>query len=363
MRSARLSLLTSRPKSGTAPGPGSASASSHIERFRAMGTRCHIQVEGDAAEELSREGRAMVADLERLWSRFLPDSDVSRLNRSGSPSCLRSGVALQATPISVDPRTVELLSMAVAAWRWTDGRFSPFLERAMNSIGYSKSWDVQLPSVTEEMLRVQANSKSFLPTPASGTSPVVVDGVNGTATLAAGFGVDLGGIAKGFAADAVLRYLLGVGAQAALVDLGGDIAFGQCLDSTQGLTAPWSIAVEDPFDPSSVIRYAVADNGGMATSSTLRRRWAGRSADPVAGEVLQLHHLLDPTTGRSAMSGLAAVTVLADTCCNAEVLSKQFLLLGCDGAVESARSLGIDCLLVTDDGVLHSVGEWDLGAV
>ena len=80
-------------------------------RFRAMGTDVHVIVHGPL--ELVQLAREVVDDLERRWSRFLPDSEVSELNR-------RAG-----SWVAVSPATVELVGRAVEGWRATDGAYDP----------------------------------------------------------------------------------------------------------------------------------------------------------------------------------------------------------------------------------------------
>ena len=118
------------------------------------------------------------------------------------------------------------------------------------------------------------------------------------------------------------------------------------------MAAPWRIAVDDPYEPGSEIDAVTAIAGGVATSSTLRRRMTAAN-----GEVT--HHLVDPRTGWSSKTDVASATVVADSCSNAEVLAKQFVLLGAERAVAAAAGLGIDALIVGTDRHRHRVGLWE----
>ncbi len=302
--------------------------------FSAMGTTGHLEVSGHHARRLARTAVAQIADLEQRWSRFIASSEISRLNASGG------------MPVSVSPGTLDILELAIAAWKGTDAKFSPFLQPAMLDIGYRRSLSsgpVLTPSArsTVPHYAVVANS------------PLRIDREAVTATLDRGAGLDLGGIAKGFAADLVLAGLLCGGVDAALVDIGGDMAFGS---SAGGERTPvsWVVPVDDPFEPGIVIDHLTALRGGVATSSTLRRRWTAENGDDV-------HHLVDPSTGWSCKTDVAAVTVLADSCANAEVLTKQFVLLGVDAAVAAAELLSVDALIVGFDRGIRRVGQWQGG--
>lgn len=326
----------------------------HVLAFRAMGTCGHLDVTGPDARGLARSGLALITSLEQRWSRFLPSSDVSRMNAAGG------------RPVAVDPMTVALLDLAVAGWRGTDGRFSPFLQPAMLDIGYRRSRSsarVLTPSAqTAPILTSSARTASPRDV-ASRHSPLRIDRAACTVMLERGAGIDLGGIAKGFSADLVLAELMDRGASSALVDLGGDMAFsvegdGPGADASddggkdRAALIPWSIAVDDPFDAGSPIDMLTALRGGVATSSTLRRRWLGADGEDV-------HHIVDPDTGRSCATDVAAVTVVADTCANAEVLSKQLLLAGVGAAVGIARDGGFDAIVVGRDRVVRRVGQWE----
>ena len=275
---------------------------------------------------------AHIVSLEQRWSRFVPSSDISRLNASAG------------TPVSVSPLTLDLLEFGVAAWNGTDGKFSPFLQPAMGDIGYRRSLS------RGSVLTPSARSTAPHYTPLV-CSPLRIDRSACTATLDGGAGLDLGGIAKGFSSDLVLADLMRAGADSALVDIGGDIAFASS-ESGERTSLSWVVPVDDPFEPGREIDRLTALRGGVATSSTLRRRWTAANGDDV-------HHLVDPLTGWSCRTDVAAVTVVADSCANAEVLTKQLVLLGADAAEAAAEKLGVDALIVGYDHHVRRIGQWE----
>lgn len=305
---------------------------SEVLHFAAMGTTGHLEVSGRHARRLARNAVAHIVSLEQRWSRFIASSDISRLNASAG------------TPVSVSPLTLDILECAVAAWKGTDGMFSPFLQPAMLDIGYIRSLSassVLTPSARPTHRRYSPLVRSALR----------VDRPVGTAALDRGAGLDLGGIAKGFSSDFVLAELMRSGADSALVDIGGDMAFASS-ESSERPSVSWVVPVDDPFEPGVAIDRLTALRGGVATSSTLRRRWTTTSGDHV-------HHLVDPFTGWSCASDIAAVSVVADSCANAEVLTKQFVLLGADAAMARAELLGVDALIVGYDRHVRRVGQWE----
>jgi thiamine biosynthesis lipoprotein len=146
--------------------------------------------------------------------------------------------------------------------------------------------------------------------PAPGMAGVRMDGC--TITLPSGVELDPGAIGKGLAADIIAREMHATGATGVLVDLGGDIV----VRGRPGADT-WRIDVSDERAPDSVIHtFEITDeHAGIATSSVLRRRWAGTR-----------HHVIDPVTGAIADTGAVQVTVLAATGADAEVIATAAIL-------------------------------------
>ncbi len=152
--------------------------------------------------------------------------------------------------------------------------------------------------------------------------------------------IDTGGTGKGLCADAV-AYRLG-GYTRFVVDCGGDIAVG----GVGAQLEPYEIAVEHPITGESVCTLRVA-RGGVATSGLNVRIW--RNQDASYG-----HHLLDPSTGVPAWTGLVGATAIADSALEAETLSKMALLLGPAGARRVLAQRG--GIVIHDDGDVEPIG-------
>jgi thiamine biosynthesis lipoprotein len=155
--------------------------------------------------------------------------------------------------------------------------------------------------------------------------------------LPAGAGLDFGGIGKGWAVDRLARML----GRPSLVNGGGDVfASGSPPDGPA-----WLVGVEDPFRPDEDLLMLRAVDRGVATSSSLRRRW--RSGDTV------LHHLIDPHTGRPSESDAVQVTVIASSTLMAEYHAKVALLLGAGAGLDYLdHEPDIDGAVVKADGAL-----------
>lgn len=280
-----------------------------------MGTDVHVVVHGPV--ELAEVARRSVEDLEQRWSRFLPNSEVSELNR-------RAGAWVQ---VSAD--TVELVSRALEGWQVTGGAYDPTVLGDVIRAGYDRTFD-------EVVDRPDAPS-STLHRDAAG---IAVDRVANAVRLPVGVGFDPGGVGKGLAADLVADRISAEGAAGVLVNIGGDlraVGYGPAGDD-------WTVDV-DPADTGIALTRVALHQGGLATSTVLRRRWrvAGRPA----------HHVIDPRTGSPADTGVTAATVVARCAWQAEVLAKAALTRPLEDALDLVSAQGADALLVDDVGGLH----------
>src|SRR5262245_56702241 len=169
-----------------------------------MGTDVHVVVGGGRELALLEQARARVLELEQRWSRFLPESEISRFNR-----------APVATPCLVSQETLHLVATAKRAWELTGGLYDPTVLPALRAAGYD-----------DDFARVRARADDgcavLAPRP-PGCTGLVVDPIVGTITKRDELEFDPGGIGKGLAADLVSQELLHSGAAGALVNVGGDI--------------------------------------------------------------------------------------------------------------------------------------------
>jgi len=274
--------------------------------FRAMGTEMELLVDAADAGPALDAAEAEVHRLEGLLSRFRPGSELSRLNAAGS---------LEAGP---DLRRV--LALAVEARDGSGGRFDPAVHDALVAAGYDRTFaDVPADS---DVAAGRHGPMGRRGRPA---------GIHLTAErieLEPGVRLDLGGIAKGYAAERAAEILATAGP--CLVDAGGDLA-------TRG--GSWPVGVETA---GARLTLELSGGAGLATSGRDRRRWrrAGR----------ELHHLIDPRTGSPAESDVLRVTVVARDAVAAEVAATALFLAGAEAAAAEADAKGIPAVVVTDDG-------------
>lgn len=282
-----------------------------------MASEVHLIVNGPADLKSMALGR--LDELERLWSRFIPDSEVSRLNTNPGQ------------PVPVGGDTLLLLDAMVEGWRATGGLYDPTVLTALVAEGYAASID-------------DPGLQTVLPDSTTGTGRadgILVDHATGTAWLPSGTAIDPGGIGKGLAADIVAGELTAAGTLGAMVNIGGDLRIIGEPDE-----AVWTVSVEDPNRPGTTLLTLAVDGGGVATSSTRSRRWTR--------DGLERHHLINPRLGTCADSNLAAVTVIAATAWRAEVEATAVLLMGRVNGLARLVERGLEGVLVGADGRLDT---------
>ena len=293
--------------------------------FRAMGSEifCAVDSERTSVRERLERAPAMFEAWEKTLSRFRADSELSQLNE-------RSGESVR-----VSETLWRVLQSAQRAETWSDGLVTPLILNALEAAGYARDFaEMQTQQETRDFDAAafgdyarRAHSLMRSVSPVSVRERFLREGdvVNTMARwelnpttysvcVERGARLDLGGVAKGWAAEQTARYLGEIGA--ALVDAGGDMV----------MTAPpadgaWHIGIENPFAPDEddapILKIA---RGAVATSGRDFRKWT-RDGKPA-------HHLIDPRSGLPAVTDVLTATVIAPTIFQAEVAAKVALLLG-----------------------------------
>jgi thiamine biosynthesis lipoprotein len=280
-------------------GPGSG-----LERFeaRAMGTVNVLLLGGEDGPRLRRaaqEAFEVLARLEQSLSRFLPSSDVALLNALGG-----------SRPVRVGHDLLRILALAREGWKLTGGAFDPTVGPLLDAWGFAG----RVPRVPadEEVARLAA---------LTGMDRVVVDGEAGTARFdREGASIDLGGIGKGYAADAMAERLKARG-----------VPFGAVIAGRSSVVvwgAPpgedrWRFEVVHPEAEGEALAEIAAEPGAVTSSGAYGRRFFRGGAE--------YGHVLDPRTGRPAR-GAKSVTVWTEAAAQGEILSTALLVLGEEAA-------------------------------
>ncbi len=294
--------------------------------WRALGTDVRLLVTGGDLEPAREAVDALLEDVDRAYSRFRPDSELSRL------------IAMGGKPMAFSPLFGLAIEGALRAGQLSDGLVDPTVGQAMRAIGYDRDFSRALSGPDPIVLRLE---------PVPGWRAVHYESVRRIATLARGVELDLGSTGKALAADLCAAAALdAMGRGGVLVSLGGDI-------STAGDVPDggWRVLAADVSStPSDTDGEVVAIHGGaLATSGTTARRWT-------RGGVV-LHHLIDPRTGRPAEGPWRTVSVVAATCVDANIAATAAIVRG-RAAVPWLDELGLAARLVSTSGQVVRLGGW-----
>jgi thiamine biosynthesis lipoprotein len=265
------------------------------------------------------------ARLETLMSTWIPESDVSRINR---------GAGVEAVPASAEVRDV--LAIARQVSEWTGGKF----DVTFGALSGLWKFDHDQDNVIPDMDLVRARL------PLIDYRAIRVNDAAGTVFIARkGISIHLGGIGKGYALDRAAGILRRRGVHDFMVQSGGDIYVSGMKDGH-----PWRLGIQDPRGAANR-SFAELDlsDGTFSTSGDYERSFLkdGR----------RYHHILDPSTGEPAR-GTRSVTIVANRAVLADALSTGVFLLGPDAGMALIERLpDVDGVIVSDrNEVLISSG-------
>jgi thiamine biosynthesis lipoprotein len=180
--------------------------------------------------------------------------------------------------------------------------------------------DSLLPLVDYQVVELDENSLSvYLPTK--------------------GMKLDLGAIAKGYAADESAAILTSAGVRSAILDLGGNIVIlGSKPDDS-----PWRVGIQNPFSPRGN-HLAIYDAQDLTlVSSGVYERFFIQDG-------IRYHHILNPSTGYPSDSGIAGVTIISDSSIQADALSTAAFVLGVEKGTSLINSFSqVEAVFVTND--------------
>jgi thiamine biosynthesis lipoprotein len=311
-------------------GPGVPAPQSLLHEWAALGTYVRLATNPTSAlPEAVRLAGQVLDEVDRACSRFRPDSDLVRAN------------ACAGRTTAVSPLLAAAVQVALEAAAETDGLVDPTLGHALVAVGYDR--DLAL-------LPAAASEPAGVPRPArTGAWREVEVDLDGAVGVPADCALDLGSTGKAWASDLTARVIHERTGADVVVSLGGDVAVA-------GTTA-WPVLVtellaqvDSPDDEGEVLVLAA---GGLATSTTLGRRWV-RGGMP-------RHHLLDPRTGEPVAGPWRTVSALGRSAVAANTATTAALVLGA-GAWTWLVDRGVAARLVSRDGQIVATPAWSEAA-
>ena len=286
--------------------------------FPALGTMCEVQYAapgGDPqAAAFERAATGWVNAFEAKYSRFRPDSLISRINSAAGREW-----------IEVDAEMEGLLKLCDTLHFMTQGVLDPTMLPLIRLWNY-KTETPRIPTADEiASARALVGWKKVLRSPGKIKLPEV------------GMALDFGGFGKEYAVDITAQIATDHGIRAALVDFGHDL---RAVGVPPGRPA-WHIGLEDPQKPGTPAGSIAVSGKGVASSGDYLRRFV------VNGK--RFGHILDPRTGSPVANGCVQATVIAGSCLQAWVLSTTAFVLGVPKGVEFIQACqGAEGLLLTE---------------
>ncbi len=289
-----------------------------------MGTENTVVVEHardlDAALRVVQEE---IRAIDQACSRFRDDSELSRLNRSAGRGF-----------VTVTPLLEEALLAALSAAEMTGGLVDPTVGKAIADAGYAVTFTAIVDSDAPVNVMVAA---------VPGWRTIEHDPDAHAFRLPEGTVVDLGASGKAWAADRAAATVMAQLGVPVAVECGGDVAVSG--PHPQG---GWPVRVATSDAAAEWQDVAIFD-GGLATSGTTSRRWRRGG--------VEMHHIIDPATGRPAQTPWTMATVAAATCLEANAAATASLIMGAS-ALDWLNGLQLPARLVDHDGAVHLAGGW-----
>lgn len=285
-----------------------------IERsLFAMNTYMTLSAYGKNAETALEKSEKLIKEVESLWSVTDEESEIYMANHSSGRT------------VSVSEETAELISFALEMAQKTDGALDPTIYPVLTAWGFTTD-SKQVPSSEQiaELLQNVGYDRIQL----EDTSLTIPDGME----------LDLGAVGKGYTADLVTEVFKEHGVESAIISLGGNIhAVGSRPDGSD-----WRIGIRAPWEDGNLGVLEISD-AAVVTSGGYENYF-----EDDEGNIYW--HILDPSTGYPANSGLRAVTIIGKEGRLCDALSTALFVMGQEQAEAYWRENGgFDMLLVTDE--------------
>lgn len=282
--------------------------------FFAMDTMMDFTIYGESG--LINQSESLIASLESLVSVTDADSELYAINQTGSGMLTEEASSLMKQALEICRRTDGALDLSiypiVRAWGFTTGSY-------------------QVPD--------EAEIQALLPL--VDYRKIQYDAATGTVTLPEGMEIDLGSVAKGYAGQLAAQMLREHGVQSALLNLGGNVQ----TVGTKPDGSPWQIGIKDPQGEDAMMVLSVEDQA-VVTSGGYERYFEQDGQT--------YWHIMDPSTGHPADSGLISVTIVGDEGVVCDGLSTALFVMGLEKAADLwAQSDDFEAVFVTASGEVY----------
>ena len=284
-----------------------------------LGTTCVITLldweKNVVPEEVLKEAFQQILEMENLLSVNIETSDISRINRSAADGYIP------------DPMVLDVLNQALDIAAFSKGKFDPSIGRLVSLWGIGTE-EAAVPS--EEDLEMALSTIDYTQIAIDDSDKVMLK--NSRASL------DLGGIAKGYAADLVRESLSRNGVKSAIINLGGNVLVMGKKDSGE----PWRIGIQDPREPrGEYLGVAEVEEKAIVTSGVYERFFVE--------DGVHYHHILDTETGYPVTNGVISTSIIHSRSVRADGLSTALFALGIEEGMKLANTLDDTAVIMIDE--------------
>ena len=293
-----------------------------------LGTIINLKAFGNKAERAIDEAIKRLNNIDDKMSVFKENSDISKINS-------KAGFDVEA----INKDTFFVVKKAVEYSKILEGTFDPTIRPLVKlwNIGTNKEIIPEKAKIEDALKLVNYND-------------VILDENKQTIMLKnKDQALDVGGIAKGYAADEVRDIFYKNNIKSALIDLGGNIfALGGKEDGT-----PWRIGIQNPFEPrGEFVGILSVKNKSVVTSGNYERYFMKDGQ--------RFHHIIDPKTGYPSESKIISATIISDNSIDGDGLSTGVYILGINKAMKIIEDIdGIDAIFITEDKKVYTTSGID----
>ncbi|AQS08641.1 thiamine biosynthesis lipoprotein ApbE precursor [Clostridium saccharobutylicum] len=288
-----------------------------------LGTMVNLRAYGANANNAIEKSIERLNNIDDKMSAFKENSEISKINS-------KAGISME----TVSKDTYYVIKKAVKYSKILEGTFDPTI-RPLVSLWNIGKGDEKIPGkyqIEERLKLVNYND-------------VILDDNNSSIMLKKiKQALDVGGIAKGFAADEVRDIFYKYKIKSALIDLGGNIF---ALGSKEN-GEPWRVGIQNPFEPRGEhIGILNVKNKSVVTSGNYERYFIKDGK--------RFHHILDPRTGYPSQSKIISATIISDNSIDGDGLSTGVYILGVDKAIDIIERMnGIEAIFITEDKKIYT---------
>ncbi len=307
---------TNSPVSNPEPNNSSEISKSEGSEFL-MDTLVKVRIHDENSEQILEEALNKLSYLENIFSKTIEDSDISKLNSN-------AGIK----PVEVSDETYDLLEEAYHFAETTGGVFDPTIGPLVSLWGIGTE-DEKIPTDSEvqdtlkridyKKIEFQENNKIYL--------------------TEEDMSLDLGAIAKGYAADYVINYLNEENVDSAFINMGGNVSVHR--DKMDG--SLWKVGIQDPVrNRGNIIASIEGKDISVVTSGNYERYFIE--------DGVRYHHIINPETGYPARKGIISSTIISNNSSYADALSTSFYILGIEKSFEIAKGMeDVNIVLITEN--------------